>query len=106
VPLLKSFSKFVSIGAKVGISAGALYWTHSQGLLGSTEDSKAALDRIKKKVLPATSDYYSKVPSGSDRRQWLRDRWNNGVSKSFDGLVSFQGYLSGYKQKALGVFRA
>ncbi|KAL3885518.1 hypothetical protein ACJMK2_025571 [Sinanodonta woodiana] len=69
--------------AKLTIGVGAVYVTVDQGVWDGIRQGDSALNKVKQSVLPATSEYWQKVPSVSDLQRTVLSKWNSGVTTAF-----------------------
>merc|ERR1740131_389672 len=91
----------VKTSVKLGVGVGAVYLTLDQGVWSNSQQSSYALQRFKTKVVPATSDYLSQVPSITEVKDSTVDNWNYGIHKVFDGIAASPDTLSSYSRKAV-----
>ncbi|XP_069504581.1 MICOS complex subunit MIC13 [Ambystoma mexicanum] len=86
-PVVFQFLKFVT---KVGLAGGAVYVAHDQGLLGSSNQGDAALEKAKAAVPPAVQEWTTyfgwELPEAPKLDFSLCDSWNWGVQSSIHAL--------------------
>ncbi|KAK2185480.1 hypothetical protein NP493_235g03072, partial [Ridgeia piscesae] len=72
---------------KLAVGGGAVYVTVEEGVWSSSNNSCKALDRVRTRVLPATSEYIDQGPSVSEFHNTIVSKWNYGVEQTF-GYIS------------------
>ncbi|XP_017761344.1 PREDICTED: uncharacterized protein LOC108551627 [Eufriesea mexicana] len=82
---------------KSGIAAGLVYWTHSEGLWGSSADVEDLYRRIMATIMPALADEYGKevieLPRISEFKYSLVQKYNHAVFTVMECIMSASAML-------------
>jgi len=88
--------------AKVAIAGGAVYYTVQQGVWSNTTEGSAALENVRKTILPATAtEYIAKIPSLRGIYTSTLGMWNTGVETIFSFVANTPQNIKYYSKKAV-----